>query len=63
MIAYIKLRALALSDRWDDGMRLTLMPLRRAVHKLAAWSGRQAHPLRRALAQHPDPTVFQSIGL
>jgi len=32
----LKLRALALSDRWDDGMRLTLMPLRRAVHKLAA---------------------------
>ena len=32
----IELRALALSDRWDDGIQLTLKPLRKAVRKLAA---------------------------
>ena len=36
----VHLRALALSDRWDDGVELALAPLRRAV--------RPAPPIRRA---------------
>jgi len=32
----IQLRALALSDRWDDGLALTLAPLRGAIRKVAA---------------------------
>lgn len=42
----LQLRALQLSDRWDQAMRLTLKPLRKAVRPIAAPAA--AHPRRRA---------------
>ena len=32
----VNLRALALSDRWDDAMTLTLAPLRKAVEAVSS---------------------------